>query len=106
VWDATSHAVSRARAGGGPTVLEAMTHRLDPHIWYDDAAYQPSEELEEHRRQDPLPRIRRLLADRGIKDARVEEAASQARRLVDAAWARVDAARPATWDDTPWAVTA
>jgi pyruvate dehydrogenase E1 component alpha subunit len=47
-------AVEKARAGGGPTMLELVTLRMDGHAIHDDAAYVPPELLEEWRRRDPL----------------------------------------------------
>jgi TPP-dependent pyruvate/acetoin dehydrogenase alpha subunit len=41
VYETVSRAIVRARDGDGPSVLEGLTYRLDPHIWYDKAGYQP-----------------------------------------------------------------
>jgi pyruvate dehydrogenase E1 component alpha subunit len=55
-------AVERARAGGGPGLIEAVTYRLCDHTTADDAArYRAPEELEAHWRQEPIARLRRHL---------------------------------------------
>jgi pyruvate dehydrogenase E1 component alpha subunit len=45
VYEAVQRAAERARAGGGPTLLELMTYRWQGHFSGDPAAYRPDEEL-------------------------------------------------------------
>jgi pyruvate dehydrogenase E1 component alpha subunit len=97
VFGAVAGAVERARQGGGPAVLEAVTYRLDPHIWYDDAGYQPRDEVEAHREEDPIGRARRRLLDLKVDEARLIEVEDAARTTVDDAFAAVEAAPDATW---------
>ncbi len=60
-------AVLRARAGDGPTLLEAKVHRLTSHSSDDDQRrYRSAEDLEAERRQDCLPRFRAMLEDLGV----------------------------------------
>ena len=66
VWDAMTAAIALARGGGGPSVVEGMTYRLDPHIWWDDAAYQPDDEVVERRGRDPLHAARDQLIALGL----------------------------------------
>ncbi len=67
VHDACREAVARARAGEGPTLIEARTWRLGPHNTADDPTrYVDPEELERRREDDPLVRLRRFLAGRGL----------------------------------------
>lgn len=74
VYAAAREAVDRARRGAGPTLIEVVTYRLYPHNTADDPTrYLPVGELEEHRLLDPLVRVRRFLADRGLLDAAAEE---------------------------------
>jgi len=69
VYRATAAAVSRARSGGGPTLIEALTYRLGPHTTADDPGrYRDPEEEAEWRSRDPLARIRRFLAQQGAWD--------------------------------------
>ncbi len=79
--------LDRARAGGGPTVVEAVTYRLSDHTTADDATrYRPAGELEAAWKLEPLLRTRAFLVSRGFWDdareaalrtecsARIEEA--------------------------------
>jgi 2-oxoisovalerate dehydrogenase E1 component alpha subunit len=63
-----SKAVARARAGKGPTLIEAVTYRFGPHTTADDATrYRPPEEVEEWvNEKDPLLRYTRLLKKEGL----------------------------------------
>jgi len=82
---AVKRAVERARAGEGPTLLEAATMRMDGHAGHDDAAYVPEELKARWRAQDPIERLERRLRDRGVAPDRLEEQWTAARREVDAA---------------------
>ncbi len=92
VHDATARAVARARAGEGPTLIEARTYRMGPHNTSDDPTrYVDTVELERQRGFDPVDRVRRHLADRGLVDEASEgEQRAEAKRLVDAAVAEVE----------------
>ena len=69
VYEATRAAVERARAGGGPTLIEAKTTRLMPHTTEDDdRRYRPREEVEAARKRDPLPRFVAYLKEHGVWD--------------------------------------
>src|SRR5690606_17635715 len=64
MWMAAGEAVDRARAGGGPTLIEAKTFRFCGHLLGDDSSYIPADEMAEAKAQDPLPKLRaQLLAD-------------------------------------------
>jgi pyruvate dehydrogenase E1 component alpha subunit len=66
-------AVRRAREGGGPTLVEAVTYRLQAHTNADDAArYRQSSEVEYWRHRDPIERLGRYLTATGALDATVE----------------------------------
>ncbi len=66
VHDATRRARARAAAGGGPTLLEYVTYRLEAHTTSDDPrAYRPDALVAPWRAKDPLVRLRRFLARRG-----------------------------------------
>jgi pyruvate dehydrogenase E1 component alpha subunit len=66
VYRAAAEAVGRARAGGGPTLVEALTYRLGPHTTSDDPGrYRSAEEETEWRQRDPIERVRRYLARSG-----------------------------------------
>ena len=66
-------AVRRAREGGGPTLIEAVTYRMQAHTNADDAArYRRSDEVEHWRRRDPIERLATYLTALGTLDAAVE----------------------------------
>jgi pyruvate dehydrogenase E1 component alpha subunit len=65
VFKATKEAVERARGGGGPTLIEAVTYRLGPHTTADDPSrYRDAAATEEWRRREPLERVRLFLSER------------------------------------------
>jgi len=67
VMAATRLALHRARNGGGPTFIEAVTYRMGPHTTADDPSrYRDANELEIWAAKDPLARVRALLENKGI----------------------------------------
>ena len=66
---AVEEAVERARAGGGPSLVECLTYRQGGHKRDDPAAYRPREEVEAWLRRDPLPRMRVALVAAGLGEA-------------------------------------
>ena len=72
-YAAARAAVDRARAGGGPTLIEAKVTRLTGHSSDDQQTkYRSAEELESERARDPVPRFREQLAAAGILTPEVE----------------------------------
>jgi len=69
VWEATTRAVERARRGEGPSLIEARTIRWVGHFEGDPQSYRSKAEVDEGRRTDPIPRLARLLEERGLLDA-------------------------------------
>jgi len=66
VFEVVSTAVTRARSGEGPTLIEAVTYRLGPHTTADDPSrYRDEDEAVEWRAKDPLERVRLLLEKAG-----------------------------------------
>ncbi|MBP1823323.1 pyruvate dehydrogenase E1 component alpha subunit [Mycobacterium sp. OAE908] len=66
MYGAALRAVTRARTGGGPTLVEALTYRFWGHIFGpDDMAYMPTEERAAAMANDPVPRFRALLVEQG-----------------------------------------
>jgi TPP-dependent pyruvate/acetoin dehydrogenase alpha subunit len=68
VYDAVWRAAEAARRGEGPSLIEAHTIRWVGHFEGDGQAYRGKEEVEEGRRRDPIARLGRWLADRGLLD--------------------------------------
>ena len=84
--DATSDAVARARAGDGPTLIEAKSYRVTPHSAATKTDLRPPEELDSWRARDPILSFSRHLRDEaGIEPARIEQIEEQARRDVEEA---------------------
>lgn len=89
-------AVDRARAGDGPTLVEAKTYRMTAHSAFATGATSSEEELAAWRLKDPIMRVTQALVERGVPDSRLEElvaaVASEIDRATDFA---TDAAPPA-----------
>ncbi|MFF9142318.1 thiamine pyrophosphate-dependent enzyme [Streptomyces albogriseolus] len=69
VHRAVAEAAERARAGGGPTLVEAVTYRMEAHTNADDdTRYRPREEIASWARKDPVARLERLLLADGTLD--------------------------------------
>jgi len=66
VHGAVIEAAARARAGGGPTLIEAVTYRLHGHVFGDPMTYVPPDELEAAWRDEPVGRFRSRLMDAGL----------------------------------------
>ncbi|MBI3659111.1 pyruvate dehydrogenase (acetyl-transferring) E1 component subunit alpha [Candidatus Acetothermia bacterium] len=67
VYKAAQTAVDRARAGEGPTLVEAVTYRIGAHSSSDDPSrYRSEEEVERWRKRDPIDRYKNYLRQRGL----------------------------------------
>jgi pyruvate dehydrogenase E1 component alpha subunit len=67
VYRATQGALDKARSGGGPTFIECLTYRMADHTTSDDSArYRSPDEVESWRLRDPLLRLERFLARKGL----------------------------------------
>ncbi|BDZ41130.1 pyruvate dehydrogenase E1 component alpha subunit [Paraoerskovia sediminicola] len=85
----TREALDRARTGGGPTFVEAVTYRRGPHTTADDPTrYRDAAEVEAWARRDPVDRFAAYLRGAGVLDddeeSRVQEAADRAAAAVRA----------------------
>ncbi len=98
VYRAAQEAIERARSGGGPTLLELVTQRMEGHAVHDDAFYVPPEVLAAWRERDPVELLRaRLLASDGDFDEAADEALrSEIAREIDVATER---ALASPWPD-------
>jgi pyruvate dehydrogenase E1 component alpha subunit len=92
VYEATNRAVERARAGAGPTLIEARTYRMGPHNTADDPTrYVDPEELAAYRVLDPIARLRTYLRDAGtLKDGVEERMRSEIEEEIAAALAAAE----------------
>ena len=86
VWDAATRAIRRARAGGGPTLIECKTFRMTGHSAHDDAGYVPPELFEFWEERDPISRFERFLTERGsIDKSRIGELQHRINQEIDEA---------------------
>ncbi|CAJ1500058.1 pyruvate dehydrogenase (acetyl-transferring) E1 component subunit alpha [[Mycobacterium] burgundiense] len=78
-----AEAARRARDGGGPTLIEAVTYRMGPHTTSDDPTrYRDDAELQGWAQRDPITRYRNYLAHVGLWNERLERRVdARARRL-------------------------
>jgi pyruvate dehydrogenase E1 component alpha subunit/2-oxoisovalerate dehydrogenase E1 component alpha subunit len=113
VYAATARAVARARAGAGPTFIEALTYRIGAHSSSDDPSRYRDESitLEWKTGRDPLTRFAAFLRARGWLDAAAEAAlAEEVEAEVRAAIAAEEAAPPPpleslvedVYEELPW----
>src|SRR5256886_1424395 len=63
VYREAKRAIERAREGGGPTLVECLTLRMEGHAVHDDAFYVPKEMFEEWAKADPIERFRTWLRE-------------------------------------------
>ena len=92
----TEDAIAAARAGKGPTLIEALTYRLGDHTTADDARrYRSDEEVKAHWQQEPIGRLKKYLVSQGVWTKEDEESlVSDCQRHVDAAAERYLAQKP------------
>ncbi|MDX3226919.1 pyruvate dehydrogenase (acetyl-transferring) E1 component subunit alpha [Streptomyces sp. ME19-01-6] len=79
VHQVLGEAVRRARTGGGPTLVEAVTYRIEAHTNADDATrYRSDAEVEAWRAHDPITLLEEAMRDRGLLDDQAVRAARDA----------------------------
>ena len=86
VFEAVQPAIARARAGQGPSLIEVKTDRYFGHFQGDPEVYRPKGEVGQLRKNDPIPRLAAVLADKKWASAAEQEA------ITDRAHKRVKAA--------------
>lgn len=92
VYEAVQTARDRARAGNGPTLIDAQTYRLSGHYTGDNNHYQPREEREFWVQRDPVARLQAQLLTLGIlSDRRLAEIQQAAKEEIAAALAQATA---------------
>ncbi len=92
VYDAVSRAAERARAGKGPTLIEALTYRWKGHSKSDRQAYRSRDDVKEWQAKDPIPRFATVLEGAGMLDeGMLEVMRDKAQQRVDQALAFAEA---------------
>jgi len=103
-------AIDKARQGGGPSLIEALTYRHGGHSRADPGKYRPAGELREWLGKDPLPAYRRVLTGRGVAQDVLDRLDAEAKAAVDLATEEAKAgAEPSlelawtnVWSDGSW----
>jgi acetoin:2,6-dichlorophenolindophenol oxidoreductase subunit alpha len=86
VYAAAHEAVKRARSGGGPTLIEAMTYRFQGHVFGDQDAYMDKDRKAKAIANDPVPRLRaKLIADGIAGEDRIAAMEAEIERDIDVA---------------------
>ena len=97
VHEVTCSAVARARSGGGPTLIEAMTYRRNGHAEHDPQQYVPPEQIAYWAARDPLDRWRhRLISTDDATATELDAVDAEIQREIDIDWALAEASPPAT----------
>jgi pyruvate dehydrogenase E1 component alpha subunit len=101
VFKASKDAVDRARAGGGPSFIEAVTYRLADHTTADDARrYRDAKEVEAWQGKDPMIRLRKYLTAKGLwDDAKQAQAEEEAKPMVSEVVAAAEGIPAPSTDD-------
>ena len=91
VYRETKRAIEKAREGGGPTLIESMTLRMEGHAVHDDAFYVPKEMFEEWAKRDPIERFRSWLRENAeLTDSEEEEIGASVKKILGDAINRAD----------------
>lgn len=95
VYREAKRAIEKARQGGGPTLIESVTLRMEGHAIHDDATYVPKELFERWGESDPIERYRAWLHEHtDITETEQEEIAVQVKRRLNEALERAEASPP------------
>jgi pyruvate dehydrogenase E1 component alpha subunit len=110
VYVTAAAAIEKARGGGGPSLIEALTYRHGGHSRADPGKYRPADEVSEWLARDPIPAYRQVLISRGVDGAVLDEIDAEAKAAVDRATEEAKAGaepRPElaftdVWSDGGW----
>ena len=91
VYREAKRAIEKARAGGGPTLIECMTLRMEGHAVHDDAFYVPKDMFEEWAKRDPIERFRVWLRENAdLRDDEEDEISAEIKKLLNDAIKRAE----------------
>jgi TPP-dependent pyruvate/acetoin dehydrogenase alpha subunit len=91
VYREAKRAIEKAREGGGPTLVECMTLRMEGHAVHDDAAYVPKEMFEEWAKRDPIERFRSWLRENAdMTDEEEDEIGVEIKKILNDAIRRAE----------------
>jgi pyruvate dehydrogenase E1 component alpha subunit len=107
VYREAKRAIDKARGGGGPTLLECLTLRMEGHAVHDDAFYVPKPMFEKWAESDPIERYRTWLHEHaGLTDDEEDEIGASVKKILNDALKRADESPlpdPATLTDGVYA---
>jgi TPP-dependent pyruvate/acetoin dehydrogenase alpha subunit len=91
VYREAKRAIEKARNGGGPTLLECLTLRMEGHAVHDDAFYVPKVMFERWAENDPIERYRRWLRENAeMTDEEEDEISTGVKKLLNDALTRAE----------------
>jgi pyruvate dehydrogenase E1 component alpha subunit len=91
VYREAKRAIEKARDGGGPTLIECQTLRMEGHAVHDDAFYVPKELFESWAERDPIERYRTWLRENAdFSDDEEDEIAAQVKKHLGDSLMRAD----------------
>src|SRR6266498_385008 len=91
VYREARRAIEKARAGGGPTLIESVTQRMEGHAVHDDAFYVPKEMLERWAESDPIERFRTWLRQNAdMSDEEEDEISAEVKKTLNDALKRAE----------------
>jgi TPP-dependent pyruvate/acetoin dehydrogenase alpha subunit len=85
VYRTAQSAIARARAGAGPSLIEALTYRHHGHSRADPAKYRPTEEVDAWMKRDPIPLYRQRLIEFGVAESMILAMEEEIKQAVDQA---------------------
>ncbi|HSP74201.1 MAG TPA: thiamine pyrophosphate-dependent dehydrogenase E1 component subunit alpha, partial [Gaiellaceae bacterium] len=92
VYREAKRAIEKARDGGGPTMIECLTLRMEGHAVHDDAFYVPKELFEEWAKRDPIERYRTWLRQNAeLSEEEEDTISSGVKKLLNEALEKADA---------------
>jgi pyruvate dehydrogenase E1 component alpha subunit len=94
VYHVASQAIARARAGDGPSLIEAVTYRQGGHSRADPGKYRPAAEVEAWLERDPIPMYHRRLLDLGVPEGQLAAVQQSVAARVDEATEFAKSGRP------------
>src|SRR3954462_4452121 len=98
VHRAARQCIAKARGGGGPSLVEAITYRTSGHSRADPGKYRPAGELDTWLKKDPVALYRSRLAEMGIDEGALRDIDRSVERAVDEATEAAKASPPSPVD--------
>jgi pyruvate dehydrogenase E1 component alpha subunit len=82
IYDTVKQAAAKARSGGGPVYIEAMTYRLWGHMMGDPEVYRTKEEVAKARENEPILRLGQRLIELGCSDSDLVQFDNEAEAII------------------------